>query len=164
MDGADGESLHARRMIPMTTPMTHKPRNLQRLERCILNLAYRPGGMTKRKLAKTLGIGLSDAGMALHGLLMAGQLYETRTDRQTTYHTVVVQLDPLLERPEKTLAMVNYLGQQGERSETAQHLAPLFGLTAAEARANMERAVADGLAAGQNVGRLRIYRAARPAA
>ncbi|TDE84826.1 hypothetical protein [Deinococcus sp. S9] len=148
----------------MTTPITHNSRNPQRLQRCILNLAYRPGGITQRQLAKLLGLGLSDVGASIQGLLMDGRLYETRTDRQTSYHTTVLQLEPHLERPEMTLALVSYLGRQGQRQETARYLAPRFGLTADEARANLERAVADGLAAAQNVGRLRLYRAARPAA
>lgn len=148
----------------MTTPVTRNARNPQRLQRCILNLAYRPGGITHRQLAKMLGLGLSDVRVSIQGLLMDGRLYETRTDRQTSYHTAVLQLEPHLERPEMTLAMVSYLGRQGERPDTAHHLAPRFGLTADEARANLERAVAAGLVAAQNVGRLRLYRAARPAA
>lgn len=148
----------------MTTPITHNSRNPHRLQRAILNLAYRPGGITHRQLAKLLGRGLSDTGLSIQGLLADGLLYETRTDRQTTYHTATLHLDPAREKPDVTLAMVTYLGQQGARPDTAINIAPKFGLTPEQARANLERAVADGLASVHNVGRLRLYRAHTPAA
>ncbi|MBZ9714892.1 hypothetical protein [Deinococcus multiflagellatus] len=140
----------------MTTPATQNSRNPQRLQRCILNLAYRPGGITLRQLAKLLGLGLSDVSTCIYGLLMDGRLFETRTDRQTSYHTAVVHLDPGLEQAGVTQPMVSYL-DRGGRSETAQRLAQQFGLAVAVARANLERAVVNGLLGARNVGSLRLY-------
>ena len=44
----------------MTTPRTPNPRNPQHMQRCILNLAYRAGGITPRGIQKLIGLGLND--------------------------------------------------------------------------------------------------------
>ena len=86
------------------------------------------------------------------------QLYETPTDRQTTYHTVTLQLDPRRERTDRTADLLAYLERRGERADTARNIAPKFHLTVEETTAILERAAANGLLKATNVGALRLYR------